>query len=121
MNNDSNESVDKGDIKANILGKTDEEGDEDNESKFKLTKNGFYQFYLNNLYSNYCCETSKSQNIINLCNEIVNKYASIETIIYDQILLEHLFKDYKWNNSELSNVQNNDLIEKLKILESLQS
>ena len=121
MINDSNENVDKGDIKANILGKTDEEGDEDNESKFKLTKIRFYQFYLNNLYSNYCCETSKSQNIINLCNEIVNKYASIETIIYNQILLEHLFKDYKWNNSELSNVQNNDLIEKLKILESLQS
>ena len=45
----------------------------------------------------------------------------MDTIIYSQILLENLFKDYKWNNIELSDLRNNDLIEKLKVLQSLES
>ena len=45
----------------------------------------------------------------------------MDTIIYNQILLENLFKDYKWNNIELSDLRNNDLIEKLKVLQSLES
>ena len=45
----------------------------------------------------------------------------MDTIIYNQILLENLFKDYKWNNIELSDLRSNDLIEKFKVLQSLES
>ena len=59
--------------------------------------------------------------MINLCNEIMNRYASLDNIVYNQILLENLYKDYKWNNIELSDLKNHYLIEKLKVLESLDS
>ena len=117
---DFDESVDKGKNNIDIL-ENNEDGVEINESDFRLKNIGFYQFYINNLYSNICCKNNKDQNIINLCNHIVNKYASMDTIIYNQILLENLFKDYKWNNIELSDLRSNDLIEKLKVLQSLES
>ena len=117
---DFDESADKGKNNIDIL-ENNEDGDKINESDFRLKNVGFCQFYINNLYSNFCCKNNKAQNIINLCNQIVNKYASMDTIIYNQILLENLFKDYKWNNIELSDLRNNDLIEKLKVLQSLES
>ena len=117
---DFDENADKGKNNIDNL-ENNEDGDEINKSDFQLKNIGFYQFYINNLYSNICCKNNKAQNIINLCNQIVNKYASMDTIIYSQILLENLFKDYKWNNIELSDLRNNDLIEKLKVLQSLES
>jgi len=84
-----------------------------------LPKYSFGQFFLNNLYCKNCkiCNKYKEQQeIINLCNTINMNYLSIDSLLYNQMMLENLFKDYKWNNSLLNNIKNNDLILKLKTL-----
>jgi len=49
-------------------------------------------------------------------NNILYKYLSIDSLLYNQIKLENLFKDYKWNNPALNEIQNNKMIMKLKLL-----
>ena len=73
----------------------------------------FCEFIRNNFYSK-CCKRMNRQDIICSCNGIVSKYYTIEDIIYNQMRLENLFKDYKWNNPELNNINNNESIIKLK-------
>ena len=68
----------------------------------------FYDFIFNNIYSKKCC-LSKKQEIIDSCNELVSEYFTIDNIIYNQMRLENLFKDYKWNNPELNTIGNNKL------------
>ena len=82
------------------------------ESNVKLKKFHFYEFFLNNLY---CCFKKKiRQKLIHICNKIVYKYAAIDLIIKNQILIENFLKDYKWNDPKLNNIENNDLFIKLK-------
>ena len=84
-----------------------------------MPKYFFGQFFLNNIYCKNCKICSKykeQQEIINLCNTINMNYLSIDSLLYNQMMLENLFKDYKWNNSLLNNIKNNDLILKLKTL-----
>ena len=83
-------------------------------NSLELKRLHFFDFFLNNLYCDKCCKNINSQNIINLCDKIVFKYASIDNIVYNQILLENLFKDYKWNDPKLNNVVNNNLFNELK-------
>ena len=40
----------------------------------------------------------------------------MDFIIYNQMKLENLFKDYKWNNPELNTIENNKMIVDLKLL-----
>ena len=40
----------------------------------------------------------------------------MDFIIYNQMKLENLFKDYKWNNPELNTIENNKMISDLKLL-----
>ena len=90
-----------------------EENDKESVSDDKrLHKLRFFDFFLNNIYC--CFKKQKRQNIINMCNQIVYKYASIDSMIKNQILLENIIKDYKWNNPELNNVENNNLLIQLK-------
>ena len=42
---------------------------------------------------------------------------SYECILYNQIMLENLFLDYKWNDDSLKDLKNNKLIDKIKYLE----
>ena len=72
----------------------------------------FFDFFLNNIYC--CFKKRKAQKNIHECNEIVYKYASIDGIIKNQIWMENFFKDYKWNNPSLNNVENNNLFIQLK-------
>ena len=44
------------------------------------------------------------------------RYLSLDSILYNQIMIENLFRDYKWNNSLLNNVKNSEIILKLKTL-----
>ena len=91
---------------------------QDNEEDYiKLPKLKFYEYIFNNVYSK-CCKMN-NQNIISKCNEIISKYYSIEHILYNQLKLENLFKDYKWNDPALNNFENNELIIDLKNLISL--
>ena len=90
-----------------------EENDKESVSDDKrLHKLRFFDFFLNNIYC--CFKKHKRQNIINMCNQIVYKYASIDSMIKNQILLENIIKDYKWNNPKLNNVENNNLLIQLK-------
>ena len=46
----------------------------------------------------------------------INKSNSIDKILYNQIKFENLLIDYKWNNPDLNNNDNNELIIQLKNL-----
>ena len=110
-NNNSNKLLIKDDISHE-----EDNNDIENENHQikKLIKFSFFDFYFNNIY---CKRFHKiKQDIINVYNEISAKYFSVDTIIYNQIKLENLFKDYKWNNSSLNSIKNNELIIKLKNL-----
>ena len=87
----------------------------DDKLNIKLPKFHFYDFFYNNIYNEKYC-VSPSQEIISTCNDIICKYYSIETVIYNQLRLENLFKDYKWNNPELNTLGNNNLINKIRNL-----
>ena len=47
--------------------------------------------------------------MINSCNDIVAKYLTVEKLIYNQIKLEYLWKDYKWNNKKFEGKEKDDL------------
>ena len=78
-----------------------------------LKKLHFYDFFYNNIYSK-CCGKNKNQELINNANEIIYKYLSIDSLLYNQIKLENLFKDYKWNDPALNDIKNNRMIINLK-------
>ena len=88
---------------------------EQNESKIH-SKFHFYDFLYNNFYSDNCCKTSPTQEVLSACNDIITKYYSIDAVIYNQLRLENLFRDYKWNNPKLNNITNNDLISQIKTI-----
>ena len=108
--NDSNTSNEKN---SELLDKSNQISE--NENEFKLKKLRFTHFFLNNIYCN-CCTKNEPQELINICNKILAKYLSFDLIAYNQILFENLLKDYKWNNPELNNLDNNNLIIELKNL-----
>ena len=74
----------------------------------------FFDFLINKLYFHRCCGNSSKQNLINSCNEVVAKYISIEKILYNQMKLENLWKDYKWNNPKYESKEKEDLLLELK-------
>ena len=78
----------------------------------RIKKLRFFDFFLYNLYC--CFKKQKNQKIIYNCNQIVYNYASIDNLIKNQILMENLMKDYKWNDPSLNNVENNILFIQLK-------
>ena len=44
------------------------------------------------------------------------KYLSIDNLLYNQLILEGLFKDYKWNNPSLRNILDNSSIKDLRTI-----
>ena len=80
----------------------------------KFPKYRLWHFLLNSMYENLPLKKTKEYEFLSLCNEILCKYISIDYILYNQIKLENLFKDYKWNNPELNDIENNELISKLQ-------
>ena len=69
----------------------------------------------NNVYGD-CCKPSTTQGIISSCNDLISKYYSIDAVIYNQLRLENLFRDYKWNNPQLNSIGNNDIMAQIKAL-----
>jgi hypothetical protein len=82
-------------------------------SFFDLKKLHFYDFFFNNIYFK-CCKRIKNQDIIDNINDIIYKYLSIDALLYNQIKLENLFKDYKWNNPLIDSIQKNKMVNKLR-------
>ena len=75
----------------------------------------FFDFLFNAIYDDRCkCCKKDIKKLIQKCNEIIAKYYSIENIIYNQIKIENLMKDYRWNDPRLNNLDNNELITQLK-------
>ena len=77
-----------------------------------LDKFSCRSFWFNNVYSK-CCGTIKNQEKINRINNIIYKYMSIDPLLYNQIKLENLFNDYKWNKNILNNIQSNVMVNQL--------
>ena len=110
--NEENQNQNKADNNTYELEEESDNYEESNQDIPKLKKLHFFDFFLNNIYS--LCKKRKAQNVIHLCNKIVYKYASIDTLVENQIILEKLFKDYKWNQPSLNNLENNNLFIQLK-------
>ena len=109
---DTSKSVPFKNKRVNIEKKVDIEKEE-NLDNYDLNGINFMYFLLNNVY----CKTKnikKEFEIINICNNILMKYISVEVILYNQIILESILKDYKWNDICLKNIGNNFLVKKLK-------
>jgi len=97
-----------------IINDIDEDNLENEDDKMirKLPKLRFYDFFFNNIYSK-CCVYIKRQKLIDACDNILYKYCSIENLVYNQIFLENLMKDYQWNNPELKSIHKNEFIKSL--------
>ena len=87
--------------------------EKDDEQERILPKLSFLDLFFNTFYCKKCC-FHKRQQLILACNEIMFQYYSVENILYNQIMLENLFKDYKWNNPELKNIFNNNSLYYIK-------
>ena len=109
-----NNIEDKNNIDNDDMNKYEENKDNDEEDLYtkKIRKLRFFDFFLNNCYC--CCKKQKPQKIIHICNEIVYKYASVDNLIKNQILIENFLKDYKWNDPSLNNIENNNLFIQLR-------
>lgn len=117
--------IDKTVKEQNIIVKNDEtekldDSNNENNKEYNcknviMPKLRFFDFIFNNIYCSKHCKTNR-QEIINKCNEIILKYYSIENVLYNQLMLEILFKDYKWNDPGLNGLDNNELIIQLKNL-----
>ena len=91
----------------------EEEGENMKNSSINLSIPRFFNFLLHKFYSS-CCGYSSRHILINSCNDIVAKYTTIENILYNQMRLECLWKDYKWNNPQFQKKHKDDLILDLK-------
>ena len=69
-------------------------------------------FVFNCFYCEYCQKNcyKKNQILMSKCGDIISEYYSVEKIIYNQLLMENLIEDYKWNNIKLKNIRENKSI-----------
>ena len=99
--------------KENIINSVNTEEEEENQKKasenLNLPSPRFIDFLFHKLYFE-CFGPSSRQALIESCNDIVAKYITIESILYNQMKLEYLWKDYKWNNPQYEVKQKDDLI-----------
>ena len=82
------------------------------EKKIYLPKLSFFDFFIENIYCKKC-KRSKKQELINICNQIIAEYSSIDSLLIKMITLENLLIDYKWINPKLSDLSSNKLIQNL--------
>ena len=79
-----------------------------------MPKFSFFRFFCNNLYCKFCCYKYRKQEFLHICDELILKYLSIDSLLYNQMITENIFKDYKWNDPLLYNIEKNELLDKLK-------
>ena len=91
----------------------EEENEKMKSSSLNLSVPKFIDFLVHKFYSK-CCGYSSKHILINSCNDIVAKYTTIENILYNQMKLECLWKDYKWNNPQFQKKDKEDLLLDLK-------
>ena len=86
-----------------------------NANNIQLPKFHFFHFICN-IFSSICFKKSKEQRCINIFQEIIQKYNSIDSIVYNQLMMEILLKDYRWNHPNLLSIKNIELLDKLKCI-----
>ena len=91
----------------------EDEGEKMKSSSLNISIPRFIDFLFHKFYFK-CCGYSSRHILINSCNDIVAKYTTIENILYNQMRLECLWKDYKWNNPQFQKKYKEDLILDLK-------
>ena len=91
----------------------EDEGEKMKSSSLNISIPRFIDFLFHKFYFK-CCGYSSRHILINSCNDIVAKYITIENILYNQMRLECLWKDYKWNNPQFQKKYKEDLILDLK-------
>ena len=114
INNDNYENDNTNMIMKDTSDINNENFIEDGNEVTKLPKLRFFDFFFNNVYSSKLCVSLQKQKLISSCDEVLYKYFSVENILYNQILIENLMKDYKWNNPKLKSIHKNELIIDLK-------
>ena len=110
-NNDQDEEKEKEAI--DDINNTDEVHSDKNIKAIKLPLMRFYDFLVHKLYFK-CFGHSNKHALIESCNDVLKRYISIENLIYNQIRLESLFKDYKWNNPLYDLHEKNDFLIQLQ-------
>ena len=116
VNDSSENEEDEEDINNQInIDNKSEDNKVDRANNKILPKLSFFDFYFNNIYCSKC-KRRKKQDILDICNKIISKYNSIDLVLYNHLRLENLFKDYKWNDPNLNNLLNNNLIKELSKL-----
>lgn len=95
-----------------INNKSEIKNNKEKEENRELKKLSFRHIFLNSFFLKCCNEPNVNQ-IIDLCNDILSKYTSIELLLYNQIMLENLLEDYIWNNPDLKDVNNNKFLSQL--------
>ena len=79
-----------------------------------MPKFSFFRFFCNNLYCKFCCYKYRKQEFLHICDKLILKYLSIDSLLYNQMITENILKDYKWNDPLLYNIEKNELLDKLK-------
>ena len=69
---------------------------------------GFYQNLDSLILSGIIAIALKNEK--NYRQEIISKCNKLENILYNQIKMENLMIDYKWNNPDLNKLDNNEFI-----------
>ena len=117
-------------IKTDLLGSSEENIDnkekiaiDNNDGKLRennkssenidLPSPNFFDFFFHMFYFKFFGPSNK-HSLIDSCNDVVAKYITIERIIYNQMKLENLWKDYKWNNPAYEMKEKDDLLLDLK-------
>ena len=119
IDNESCENKNKDENKGknnseNNYDSTFDENEEDDKFQIPiLNKLSCWDFFLNNIYCKSCIKI-KRQEKINLANELNYNYLSKDSLLYNQLKLENLFRDYKWNDPSLNDINNNIYVKKLK-------
>ena len=109
---DSNEEEDKEKEKIDLEKKLND--DLPKKGTIYLPFMRFYDFLFHQFYFKCCFGPSNKQTFIDSCNGVVAKYLSVENLLYNQIRLENLLKDYKWNNPQYDTQEKNDFLLELK-------
>ena len=86
----------------------------DKDEEHILPRLRFFDYIWNYIQNDRCCKTSKKQLLISSCNDAISKYYTVEDIIYNQMRLENLFRDYKWNDPNLSSINSIESVSEIK-------
>ena len=125
IDNNKENLLDKSNEDKNILNINENENNNDEDKEVIIDKNfnidddnfpnlNFFDILFNGIYDDKCCCKLNKKKLIQKCNEIIPKYYSIENLIYNQIMIENILKDYRWNDPGLNNIDNNELINQIK-------